>query len=161
MLRIGKVLKSNGTQGELVMSFLDILPEDIDLQEPVFIEFDGLPVPFYFESFTPRGNNRALVTLTGVRSLKDADELSGADVFADYFEEEDQEDFTGWSVQDPEGRSVGTVSAFEAIPGNPCLWVQKADGQEVLLPLHEDLLKEVDEEKHLLTLVIPDGILDL
>ncbi len=161
MLRIGKVLKSNGTQGELVMSFLDILPEDIDLQEPVFIEFDGLPVPFYFESFTPRGNNRALVTLTGVRSLKDADELSGADVYADYFEEEDQEDFTGWTVCSPDGRKVGTVSAFEAIPGNPCLWVQKADGQEVLLPLHEDLLKEVDGEKHLLTLVIPDGILDL
>ena len=37
MLRIGKVLKSNGTEGGLVMSFLDIIPEDIDLQEPVFI----------------------------------------------------------------------------------------------------------------------------
>ena len=55
MLRVAQVLKSNGTDGELLISFLDIAPEDIDLQEPVFIEFDGLPVPFYFESFTPRG----------------------------------------------------------------------------------------------------------
>ena len=161
MLRIGKVLKSNGTEGGLVMSFLDIIPEDIDLQEPVFIEFDGLPVPFYFESFTPKGNNRALVQLTGVRNLKDADELAGADVFADYFEEDEEEDFTGWAVQDPGGRPVGVVSAHEAIPGNPCLWVKKADGEEVLLPLHEDLVLDVDERRQILKLTIPEGILDL
>ena len=161
MLRIGKVLKSNGTEGGLVMSFLDIVPEDIDLQEPVFIEFDGLPVPFYFESFTPKGNNRALVQLTGVRNLKDADELAGADVYADYFEEDEEEDFTGWTVQDPQGRTVGVVSAHEDIPGNPCLWVNKADGEEILLPLHEDLVLEVDEHRQILTLTIPEGILDL
>lgn len=161
MLRIGKVLKSNGTEGGLVMSFLDITPEDIDLQEPVFIEFEGLPVPFFFESFTPKGNNRAIVQLTGVRNLKDADELSGADVYADYFEEDQEEDFTGWTVRDQDGREVGSVSAFEDIPGNTCLWVQRADGQEILLPLHQDLVLGVDENKHILTLTIPDGILDL
>jgi len=161
MLRIGKVLKSNGTEGGLVMSFLDIIPEDIDLQEPVFIEFDGLPVPFYFESFTPRGNNRALVQLTGVRNLKDADELAGADVYADYFEQDEEEDFTGWTVRDQDGREVGTVFAHEDIPGNPCLWVKKADGAEVLLPLHEELVLEVDENRQILSLTIPKGILDL
>lgn len=161
MLRIGKVLKSNGTEGGLVMSFLDIIPEDIDLQEPVFIEFDGLPVPFYFESFTPRGNNRALVQLTGVRNLKDADELAGADVYADYFEQDEEEDFTGWTVRDQDGREVGTVFAHEDIPGNPCLWVKKADGEEVLLPLHEELVLEVDENRQILSLTIPEGILDL
>ena len=161
MLRIGKVLKSNGTEGGLVMSFLDIIPEDIDLQEPVFIEFDGLPVPFYFESFTPRGNNRALVQLTGVRNLKDADELAGADVYADYFEQDEEEDFTGWTVRDQDGRKVGTVFAHEDIPGNPCLWVKKADGAEVLLPLHEELVLEVDENRQILSLTIPEGILDL
>ena len=161
MLRIAKVLKSNGTEGGLVMSFLDIAPEDIDLQEPVFIEFDGLPVPFYFESFTPKGTGRALVQLTGVRNLRDADELAGADVYADYFEEDEEEDFTGWTVQDPEGRPVGEVSAHEDIPGNPCLWVKKADGKEVLLPLHEDLVLDVDERQRILKLTIPEGILDL
>ena len=162
MLRIAKVLKSNGTQGELLMSFLDILPEDIDLQEPVFIEFDGLPVPFYFESFTPRGNTRALVKLTGVRSLKDADELAGADVYADYFEQDTQEDLTGWTVRDQDGREVGVVSAFEDIPGNPCLWVKKAGGdEEVLLPLHQDLVLDMNPPGRTLTLTIPEGILDL
>ena len=161
MLRIGKVLKSNGTDGGLILSFLDIAPEDIDLQEPVFIAFDGLPVPFYFESFTPKGNNRAVVRLTGVRCLKDADELSGADVFADYFEEEDGEDFTGWTVEDQDGAPVGTVSDWEDIPGNTCLWVRRPVGPEVLLPFHEDLVLGVDENRKILSLRIPEGILDL
>ena len=37
MQKIAQVLKSNGTDGELLISFFDIDPEDIDLQEPVFI----------------------------------------------------------------------------------------------------------------------------
>ena len=157
MLRIAQVLKSNGTEGELVICFFDIGPEDIDLQEPVFIYFDGLPVPFYFDSFRQRGVNRALVRLTGVRSLKDADELSGKDLFADYFEEEEAEDLTGWEVRTPEGDAIGTVSDLEDIPGNTCLWVQRPDGTEILLPFHEDLV--VSLKDRVLTLQIPEGLL--
>lgn len=160
MLRIAQVLKSNGTEGELLVSFSEIGPEDIDLQEPVFIYFDGLPVPFYIESFRQRGNSRALMRLTGVHSLKDADELAGMSLWADYFEEA-EEDLTGWTVKSPEGHFIGTVADYENIPGNTCLWVKRPDGSEVLLPFHEDLVVEADEKTGTLTLSIPDGILDL
>ena len=159
MLQVAQVLKSNGTDGELLISFLDVAPEDIDLQEPVFIEFDGLPVPFYFESFTRRGVNRALVRLTGVRSLKDADELVGLPVFADYFEEEEEPDLTGWKVLSADGEPVGTVTDYEDIPGNTCLWVRRADGAEVLLPFHEDLVLSINEAARTLTLTIPEGLI--
>ena len=157
MQRIAQVLKSNGTDGELLISFFDIGPEDIDLQEPVFIYFDGLPVPFYFESFKQRGTQKALVRLTGVRSLKDADELAGQAVYADYFEEEADEDLIGWTVKTPEGETVGTVTDYEDIPGNTCLWVGRPDGTEVLLPFHEDLVQGLQDG--ILTLTIPDGLL--
>ena len=161
MQRIGQVLKSNGRDGELLVSFVGIAPEDIDLQEPVFIEFDGLPVPFYFESFTQRGNSRALVRLTGVHDLTDADELAGAALYADDDLYEDEEmDLTGWTVLDADGTKAGTVTAHEDIPGNPCIWVETGHG-EVLIPLHEELVLEVDEQKETLRMVIPEGLLDL
>ena len=160
MLRIAQVLKSNGTEGELLISFFDVAPEDIDLQEPVYIEFDGLPVPFYFESFTQRGTNRALVRLTGVRSLKDADELAGKAILADYFEEEDENDLTGWTVLDESIGIVGIVSDYEDIPGNTCIWVRRPDGNEVLLPLHEDLIQWVDQASRQISLTIPEGLLE-
>ena len=159
MLKIAQVLKSNGTDGGLLLSFLEVSPEDIDLEESVFVYVDGLPVPFYFESFTPRGNNRAIVHITGVHNLKDADELAGAAVYADYFEEEDaDEDFTGWTVLDASGATVGTVTGYEDIPGNLCIYVQTPGG-EVLLPLHQELVISVDPSARILTLEIPEGLL--
>ncbi len=161
MQRIAQVLKSNGTEGELLVSFLDVSPEDIDLEEPVFVYFDGLPVPFYFESFTRRGTGRALVRLTGVHSLKDADELSGASLYANYFEEEEEEeeDLTGWTVRDQDGALVGTVADYEDIPGNTCLWIRRPGGGEVLVPFHEDLVLSADGKTGTLTLRIPEGLL--
>jgi 16S rRNA processing protein RimM len=161
MQRIAQVLKSNGRDGELLLGFVGIAPEDIDTQEPVFIEFDGLPVPFYFESFTPRGNTRALVRLTGVHSLTDADELAGAAIYAeDDLYEDEEEDLTGWTVLDADGTKVGTVSAHEDIPGNPCIWVETGHG-EVLVPLHEELVLDVDETAQALRMEIPEGLLNL
>ena len=74
--QIAQVLKSNGTDGELVMGFREIAPEDINLNEPVFIIFDGLPVPFYIESFAKRGNTKALVRLTDICSMEDVEEIA-------------------------------------------------------------------------------------
>ena len=161
MQRIGQVLKSNGRDGELLVSFSGISPEDIDLEEPVFIEFDGLPVPFYFEAFSQRGNSRALVRLTGVHSLTDADELAGAVLYAeDDLYEDEEEDLTGWTVLDADGTKVGTVSAHEDIPGNPCIWVETSHG-ESLLPLREELVLDVDETEKTLRMEIPEGLLNL
>ena len=161
MQRIGQVLKSNGRDGELLVSFSGIAPEEIDLEEPVFIEFDGLPVPFYFEAFSQRGNSRALVRLTGVHNLTDADELAGAVLYAeDDLYEDEEEDLTGWTVLDADGTKVGTVSAHEDIPGNPCIWVETGHG-ECLLPLREELVLDLDETKQSLRMEIPEGLLDL
>ena len=107
--QIAQVLKSNGTDGELVMSFREIAPEDISLNEPVFIVFDGLPVPFFIESFSKRGNSKALVRLTDICSMEDAEELAGKAV---YVEEESLPEMTleddgyaaliGWLLLTPE-----------------------------------------------------------
>lgn len=159
MQKIAQVLKSNGTDGELLLSLVNVLPEDIDLQEPVFIEMDGLPVPYFIESCTRRGASRLLVHLTGVRSLEDADELAGKDVFADYFEEDEEEDLVGWTVLDEKGETVGKIADYEDIPGNLCIWVDTPAKGQVLLPLHEDLIVSMDEESAEIRLRIPDGLL--
>jgi 16S rRNA processing protein RimM len=108
MQQIAQVLKSNGTDGELVMSFRDIAPEDINLKETVFIYFDGLPVPFFFESFQKRGNSKALVHLTDIRDQEDVEELVGKAVYIEGGEEAEltlEEDgwaaLVGWMVLTP------------------------------------------------------------
>jgi len=160
-LQISRVLKSNGTEGELLLGFRDFGPEDIDLEEPVFVFFDGLPVPYFIEKFEIRGR-RALARLTGVRSLRDAEELVGADVYGSAeiygLEEEDAPDLTGWTLLDADGVRIGVITDYEDIPGNPCIYVE-TDGGEVLVPLNEDLILSIDEEAGTISMTIPDGLI--
>ena len=81
LIQVARILKSNGTDGELLISFRDIAPEDIDTQEPVFIYCDGLPVPFFITAFAQRGRNRALVKFADVNSFDDAEEICGQAVY--------------------------------------------------------------------------------
>ena len=109
MQQVAQVLKSNGTDGELVLSFREIAPEDINLSEPVFIIFDGLPVPFFIESFAKRGNSKALVHLTDICSQEDVDEIAGKAVYVDdsqipemSLEEDGFAALVGWMLLAPE-----------------------------------------------------------
>lgn len=161
MLRIAKVLKSNGVDGDVLVSAPDVALEEI--QGPVLIDFDGLPAPFFIESCTRRGTGKYIVHLTDVSNLTDAEEMVGRFLWSDEVEEEEdaQHDFTGWKVLN-RGELVGTVSDCEPIPGNYCLYLKPAAGNsddELMIPLHEDFILSLDEETMTLDLNLPEGLL--
>lgn len=155
MLQIAKILKSNGTDGDVLLGLFDIQIEDFDLEEPLFIEFDGLPVPFFIEKIAPKGQSKAVVHLSGVDDLEDAEEIVGRQVWMDVEEEEDEvEEFIGWTVLN-RGDNIGTVSGIEPIPGNLCIYVGEA-----MIPLHPDFVISADAQSRILNLDLPDGLLD-
>lgn len=157
MLQIAKILKSNGTEGEVLAGFRGISPEDVELKEPVFIYFDELPVPFFIQSLVRKGNDKAILRLNDVDTLRDAEELVGRAIFAEIEESvEDEPDFVGWKVLD-KGRELGVVSDYEPIPGNLCLYVDTPAGQ-IMVPLHEDFILEADPQARILDLDLPEGL---
>ena len=180
MQQVAQVLKSNGTDGELVMSFRDIAPEDINLKEPVFIVFDGLPVPFFIESFTKRGNSKALVRLTDICSQEDVEEIAGKAVYVEdsqipemSLEDDGFAALVGWMLLAPEEDvhsdgndsydeldlyEVGEITDFIDIPNNPCIEVETENGA-VMIPLHEDLILSVDPENQEIIMQIPAGLI--
>ena len=173
--QIAQVLKSNGTDGELVMGFREIAPEDINLNEPVFIVFDGLPVPFFIESFTKRGNSKVLVRLTDICSMEDAEEITGKAIYIEEsnlpelsLEEDGYAALIGWTLLSPvegsedseemEVEEIGEITDFIDIPNNPCIEVETESGA-VMIPLHEDLILSVDPEYQEIIMQIPAGLL--
>ena len=173
--QIAQVLKSNGTDGELVMGFREIAPEDINLNEPVFIVFDGLPVPFFIESFTKRGNSKALVRLTDICSMEDAEEITGKAIYIEEsnlpelsLEEDGYAALIGWTLlspveeseysEDMEVEEIGEITDFIDIPNNPCIEVETESGA-VMIPLHEDLILSVDPEYQEIIMQIPAGLI--
>ena len=173
--QVAQVLKSNGTDGELVLGFRDIAPDDINLNEPVFIVFDGLPVPFFIESFARRGNTKALVHLTDICSMEDVEEIAGKAVYIledslpeTSLEEDGYAALIGWMLLTPadsdeatdemELYEVGEITDFIDIPNNPCIEVETENGA-VMIPLHEDLILSVDPEYQEIIMQIPEGLL--
>lgn len=156
MIPVAKILKSNGIDGDLLVGLLDIGIEDIDTTEPVFVIFDGLPVPFFIESIEAKGRTRAIVHLTDIDSLEDAEETVGREILLDAeYEDDGEEDFTGWTLFDGE-KLIGTITGIEEIPGNPCLEVAGA-----LIPLHEDFIVSADPQKRILVMNLPEGLLSV
>jgi 16S rRNA processing protein RimM len=154
MLQIAKILKSNGTDGGLLIGVRDIEVGQIELQEPVFIEFDGLPVPFFIQDIQQRGTSKAVIHLNDIVNLEDAEEVVGRPIFIEgEWEEEEELDFTGWTLLN-RGQRVGTVTGMEPIPGNLCLYVG-----ETLVPLHPDLILSADPATRILDLDLPEGLL--
>ena len=175
MQQVAQVLKSNGTDGELVLGFREIAPEDINLKEPVFIVFDGLPVPFYIETFTKRGNTKALVRLTGICSMEDVEEIAGKAVYIEddqipemSIEEDGFAALVGWTLLTPAEEldeedeptliEIGEITDFLDIPKNPCIEVETENGA-VMIPLHEDLILSVDPEYQEIIMQIPAGLI--
>ena len=153
MLQIAKILKSNGTDGGILIGVRDIDVKEIDLEEPVFIYFDGLPVPFFIQDLQQRGTSKAIIHLNDVTSLEDAEEIVGRDIFIEgEWEEEEEFDFTGWTVSD-RGTVLGEVTGMEPIPGNLCLYIG-----DIMIPFHVDFVLSIDESARSIDLDLPEGL---
>ena len=164
LIQIARVLKSNGVDGELLLGFRDIDPDDINLKEPVFIEFDGLPVPFFILSLVRKGSSKAIVRLNDINNLEDAEEVVGKAIYSPEENWEDLEeelpDLEGWTIYAEDGTKLGVITSLEDIPGNLCINVETDHGS-VMIPLHEDFIVSTDTDSRSLTMCLPEGLLDV
>lgn len=154
MLQIAKILKSNGTNGALLVGVRDAVIYEISPKEPVLIYFDGLLVPFFIQDIQAKGLSKAVIKLNDIDCLKDAEEVVGREIYIEAeCEQEQEEDFTGWTLC-CRGEEVGTITGMELIPGNPCLYLG-----DTLIPLNEELIIGCDIEEQVLDMDLPEGLL--
>lgn len=176
LIRAAQIVKSHHTDGAVIIRLASGGLDEYDYREPVFLYFEGLPVPFFIEEYRPRGNSGALVKFKSVNDLPHAEELLRMEIFIDpravnpraragLLEKAESAFPVGCTVLNREGEPVGTVSGLLEYPGNPCLQVlrQTDDGRqtECLIPFHPELVLAADPGKKLLQMHIPEGLLHL
>jgi 16S rRNA processing protein RimM len=149
-----RILKSYGTDGGVIISAPEVDLEE-RANEPVFIEFDGLPVPFFIEEVTPRGGAKYFVKLEDIDSLAAAEELVGKEATFEEDEEDLADEIIGYTLCNQDGTPAGEITAYEDIPGNPCLEITGG----TLVPCPDELIVKVDNRKKEIWLIIPDGLL--
>lgn len=59
------------------------------------------------------------------------------------------------------GKVIGHIETVDETTLNTLFEVATDDGKQLLIPAREDLIREVDTEKRIIKMEIPDGLLEL
>lgn len=163
--KTGLINKPHGVKGELNIAFnTDWMDED-EQYDFLFIQKEGYLVPYKVEELFIISDDKGYVKFEDVDNNEDAALLTGS---AFYLPNELLEDINpsrydelliGFRILNSNNNKVGTVTAFLDIPNNPVIEVQ-TQTELVLLPFHESLIINFDQENKTIILEIADGLIE-
>ena len=164
--RIGIINKPHGVHGELLFTFDDDIFDRVEA-DYIICMMDGIMVPFFFESYRFRSDTTALIKLEGIDTEQQAKRMTNVEVFFPKDHAEELEDneltwnyFLGFLINDVNKGDIGKVTDVDDSTINT-LFVVDYKGTEILIPAQEDFIVDLDREKRVITMQIPEGLLDL
>ncbi|MFH0842067.1 MAG: PRC-barrel domain-containing protein [Bacteroidota bacterium] len=163
---LGRVTKVKGYEGTVTIRLERSFTEEIPELNPVFLEIEGKPVPFFTTEPDNAGNGLLRLKLEGCESIKGLNEFAGCRVFLDAGKGEPDQgnnlsSITGFKVLTKDKSLAGTVREIIAYPGQWLMIVTTEAGSELLIPLHEDLIIKVDKKKKMILMDLPEGLMEI
>jgi 16S rRNA processing protein RimM len=130
------------------------------------VEIDGLLVPFFIAEWDITGDYELTIAVEDVNTPEKAERLTGKSVYikkslivftsGDYLPGQ----IYGFLVIDNHSGTLGRITGIDDIPGNPLLRLEH-QGREILIPLHEDLIAEINTAEKIVRVNLPEGFLKL
>jgi 16S rRNA processing protein RimM len=166
---IGRFTKLHGNQGNLVLKFDDNLIFRTNKMELIFIEFDGKLVPFFISknTITEKSGNTILLHLDDVDTDPIAKELLNKEIFVPKSSKSIKnrknihiKQITGFEVIDEKHGSIGFIDHLIENPSNPLLSILQ-NQKEILLPLADEFILDIDFNSQKFFVRIPEGLLNL
>lgn len=164
--RIGIINKPHGVHGELLFTFDDDIFDQVEADYIVCL-MDGILVPFFFESYRFRSDSTALIKLEGIDTEQQARRMTNVEVYfpKEHAEKLDDNEltwnyFVGFLIKDINKGEIGKVTDVDDATINT-LFVVDHKGNEVLIPAQEDFMVDMDRKKKVITMHLPEGLLEL
>lgn len=161
--KIGKLGKAHGVKGEVSLQFDDDIFDRTDA-DYLILDIDDILVPFFIEEYRFRSDSVALMKFDGIDTQDRARQLTGCDVYFPRALADDVDDaptlalLVGFRLVDAEsGKEVGTIAAIDDQTTN--LLFELEDGR--LIPAAEELITDIDQKRRVITMNIPEGLLEL
>jgi 16S rRNA processing protein RimM len=167
VFKIGRLGKTHGVKGELSFHFTDDVFDRVDA-DYIFIETEGLLVPFFFEEYRFRSDETAIIKLEGIDNADRAATFTGCDVYfpRELADGDDGEltwsEIVGFQILNHEdGQPIGEVTAVDLSTVNTLFEVRTPMGDQRLIPANDDLITLFDREHRTITMQLPEGLLEL
>ncbi len=165
--KIGRIGKTHGVKGEVTFHFTDDVFDRVDA-DYVFVETEGIPVPFFFEEYRFRNEESAIVKFEGIDTADRAAELTGCDVYfpRELSDEEDGEltwsEIVGFDIiLDGSRQTMGTVTSVDLTTINTLFELRTPEGKSLLIPANDDFITDIDRDARCITMRLPEGLLDI
>ena len=165
--KIGLFNKPHGIHGELQFTFTDDIFDRVDCDYLICL-LDGIFVPFFIEEYRFRSDSTALVKLEGIDTAERARMFTNVEVYFPVKHAEEAEDgelswnfFVGFRMEDVRHCELGEVVEVDTTTVNTLFVVEQEDGEELLIPAQEEFIVEINQEKKLITVELPEGLLNL
>lgn len=166
---LGYVAKLHGFKGEVSLFFDVTIPENYAALDSVFIDLNEILTPFFITAIELKNKGFARVKFDGVDTENEARALLKKDLFLPlnllpklsgkhFYDHE----IVGFQVIDENYGTVGEVIQVVDYKVNPLIQVFNSElNKEVLLPLSNDLVQNVDREKKQLMVKATEGLIEM
>lgn len=174
---IGRITKAHALKGEINFQFTDDVWDRTE-SDYLICEVDGILVPFFIEEYRFRSDTTALVKFEDLDSADAVQFLVNSDVyFEKKYQEELNEDevslnyFIGFRMVEENYQSsseeeakysvIGEIVAIDDNTENWLFVVERPNGDEVLIPAHEEFISEIKQDEKVMVMDLPLGLLEL
>ena len=162
LIKIGKVLKTHGYKGHLKIAIDEFYIADFQEMAAIFIN----QLPYFITSKDINSDSQAIILLEDIDAKEKAHPLQGKDIFAkdddltEILEEEPYNDLVGFTITDKNLGIIGEIAEIIELPHQFLAQVFK-EQKEILIPMNEDFIINIDENKKTIEMQLPDGLLEI
>lgn len=166
-IQIGTLGKTHGLKGELKLKIDEEYIDDFNEVDVLFVKIKGHYAPCFIESI--RSGNSTIIKFEDTNTKEAANELQhkpiflkeeAVTVFADEPEELLFQHLKGFKIVDNNLGNLGQIKAVEAYPQQE-MAVITHNKNEVLIPLNEFIIAEIDIDNQTVLVNLPEGLLEI
>lgn len=164
---LGRIVSKFSFKGEVLIKLDTDEPESYLEMESVFVEYDKNLVPFFIERSSLQKSNLLRVKFEEVDSEEDAEDLMKCDLYLplNLLPELNEDQFyfhevIGFTVEDEHYGIVGTLTGINDTTSQALFEIEK-DGKQILIPMNDQFLQNVDKKNKVIHVKTPEGLIDL
>lgn len=159
---IGVFGRPHGVKGEISLVINCELP-DFDKDSYLVCEMDGIPVPFFIESFRTKSAHAVLVKFEHIDSEQDVKIFTGKEAYLYPYmikesEKPEEPTFIGYQVIDENLSFNGVVTDMDDSTANALLKVHCGE-KDIIVPF--GFFQHVSHTEQTIYVKLPEGLLDI
>ena len=164
---LGKIVSKYSFKGEVLVKIDTDEPELYDTMESVFVSLRNNLVPFFISKCRLHKSQLLRIDFEDVNSEDDADKIMGSELYLPlsflpelsgnkfYFHE-----VIGFKVIDDIHGDIGIIQSINDTTSQALFEILKEDKQ-LLIPINDDIITQVDREAKTIHVTTPEGLVDL